>query len=458
MMTRKRLLAGVILLLTATVSCNKKESYGLDPNNPITLTLWNAFQSSARTAFEDLVDEFNQTEGAKKGIFVVSRNFSSLEKLTTTLKTSISQQKETPDLCQATIDTAFYANQQKLLVNLSKYCSKQELNDYIDCFIDEGYLLDQSELKLFPIMKNGEALVVNMSAFNRFAEENPQYDTSYFSTYEDLAELSEAYYQWSGHAFFGCSGFDNYIFSGFKQFGIDFISAQAQTINIDKVVLKKLWDFYYTPYIKGYYLEQEATRIEDLRKENIIAYVDSTATASLIPATIQDEGIEIGVFPTPHFAEKEPIQIQSGENMMVLKSSRVKEYASVTFLKWLTAEENNLAFALSCGSLPVKKSSLDIKKIDSLIQSGTITLSEEVYKVVEQLIEQLQKQESFYVPYPSLLSIEIKTILKTSMPNLAKTNRAIILASSDQEATLAQYLDDQNFEDWYQSFQTALGI
>ena len=41
--------------------------------------------------------------------------------------------------------------------------------------------------------------------------------------------------------------------------------------------------------------------------------------------------------------------------MIVTKSTKEKEYASVEFLKWLTAPEQNIKFVSETGYLPVTK-------------------------------------------------------------------------------------------------------
>lgn len=67
-MKKIRLAAACILLLSAMVlqGCSGND-HGLDPDKPITLTLWHYYSGSQKQAFDELVDEFNETQGEKTG-------------------------------------------------------------------------------------------------------------------------------------------------------------------------------------------------------------------------------------------------------------------------------------------------------------------------------------------------------------------------------------------------------
>ena len=42
----------------------------LDPNNPVSLTLWHYYNGAQQAAFDELVEEFNATTGKEMGIYV----------------------------------------------------------------------------------------------------------------------------------------------------------------------------------------------------------------------------------------------------------------------------------------------------------------------------------------------------------------------------------------------------
>ena len=72
-MKRTKLLA-VSLLLFASINmqgCSSND-HGLDPEDPITITLWNYYSGAQKVSFDKLVENFNETKGKDKGIIVES--------------------------------------------------------------------------------------------------------------------------------------------------------------------------------------------------------------------------------------------------------------------------------------------------------------------------------------------------------------------------------------------------
>ena len=49
--------------------CGSKNKVKLDPDNPVTITIWHYYNGAQQTAFDSLVKEFNDTVGMKEGIF-----------------------------------------------------------------------------------------------------------------------------------------------------------------------------------------------------------------------------------------------------------------------------------------------------------------------------------------------------------------------------------------------------
>ena len=89
-MKKIRLAAACILLLSAMVlqGCSGND-HGLDPDKPITLTLWHYYSGSQKQAFDELVDEFNETQGKKQGISVDAVAKGSISNISADLKSSL---------------------------------------------------------------------------------------------------------------------------------------------------------------------------------------------------------------------------------------------------------------------------------------------------------------------------------------------------------------------------------
>ena len=73
---KKRFLAvmaaglGTVLLLTACGhigNITPDSKVKLDPNKPVSLTVWHYYNGAQQAAFDQLISEFNATEGKEKG-------------------------------------------------------------------------------------------------------------------------------------------------------------------------------------------------------------------------------------------------------------------------------------------------------------------------------------------------------------------------------------------------------
>ena len=88
-----------MLLLSAMVlqGCSGND-HGLAPDKPITLTLWHYYSGSQKQAFDELVDEFNETQGKKQGISVDAVAKGSISNISADLKSSLEKKVNAPEL------------------------------------------------------------------------------------------------------------------------------------------------------------------------------------------------------------------------------------------------------------------------------------------------------------------------------------------------------------------------
>ena len=61
----------------------------LDPENPVSLTVWHYYNGSQQAAFDALVEEFNDTVGREKGIYVEGYSQGSVSDLESAVRDSI---------------------------------------------------------------------------------------------------------------------------------------------------------------------------------------------------------------------------------------------------------------------------------------------------------------------------------------------------------------------------------
>ena len=66
----------------------------------------------------------------------------------------------------------------------------------------------------------------------------------------------------------------NYLLVGAKELGCDIFEVKdgKMTLNFDKDVIRKLWDNYYVPYVKGYFAASGRFRSDDVKTGNVIGY------------------------------------------------------------------------------------------------------------------------------------------------------------------------------------------
>ena len=185
-----------------------KETYDdggvLDPENPVTLTIWHYYNGAYQAAFDKLVEEFNNSAGKDLGIYA----------------------KEMPDLFSAYTDSALGLQKDGLLTDLNQYFTAEELDKYVDAYVQEGEFAGDGGLYVFPVAKSTEITMMNKTDWDKFAEETGA-TLDDLSTVEGIAKVAEQYYDWTdaqtpdvpddGKAFYGRDSMSNYFLIGMKQ-------------------------------------------------------------------------------------------------------------------------------------------------------------------------------------------------------------------------------------------------
>ena len=86
--------------------------------------------------------------------------------------------------------------------------------------------------------------------------------------------------------------------------------------------------------------------------------------------------MEYEILPYPVFKNGNKVAIQRGGGMIVTKSTKEKQYASVEFLKWFTAPEQNMKFISETGYLPVSKEAFDTNGTDEAFEKASENIFE----------------------------------------------------------------------------------
>ncbi len=467
-----------MLLTTATVvlgvsGCSPKEEI-LSPNTPVKITVWDYYNGAQLDSFNDLVSDFNKTVGKEKGIIVEAASQGSVDELQKNVLDSmngVAGAEKTPNIFSAYADTAYPMYKMDKLVNLKDYFSDNELNEYVSGYINEGYLEGSDQLSILPIAKSTEILFVNATDWKKFSDATGA-DISELATYEGLTDIAEKYYNWTdsltdepndGKAFFGRDAMANYFIVGIKQHGQDIFEVQDNgkvKLNFDKKLVRKLWDNYYVPYIKGYCTLSGRFGSDDVKSGTTIAFIGSTSGASFYPNKVsisdtESYPIKSTILPCPIFEGQQEVSVQQGAGMVVTKSTKKEETASAEFLKWFTENDQNLKFTTASGYLPVKKTANDKEVIKKYINQDDAILT----KTVNIGIDTVNTSE-LYTANVFENANSARNTLTYGLSDLARQDRETVQKQINEgisaEKAMADYLSDDYFEKWYSGIKTEL--
>lgn len=449
-MRRLAAFAAAAALVLGLVGCGGAQSTAQGNTEPVNLSVWTYYNGDQLESFNKLVDTFNNTVGKEKNITVESYSQGSVNDLETQVMAAAQGKvgaSAMPNIFMAYADTA-----------------------YVDSYLTEGDFDDSGSIKIFPVAKSTELLFLNDTDWKLFAAATgARY--SDLETVEGLVKTAEAYYNWTdaqtdtpndGKALFGRDAMANYMLIGAKELGETIFDVKdgKMTMGMSEDVARKLWDNYYVPYIKGWAAASGHFRSDDIKIGSILAYIGSNSSATYFPTQVmlsdtESHDIELKVLPTPHFEGCEKVSVQQGAGMAVAKTTDAEVEASVVFLKWFTQPENNIAFAVGSGYLPVTHAANDM---DAIHSSG-LALTDNMKNVLMEAVDAVNTNE-LYTTKAFEGGTDARSKLNYSMSDLATADRATVeerlAAGESAEEAEAEFLTDEYFEAWYQSLCDAL--
>lgn len=465
------------ILITSLSGCSNK--YGLNANNPVTITVWHYYNGAQQQSFDRLVSQFNATVGEKSGIIVDASSKCDVDELTAQMTDSLDQKvgaDPVPNIIAAYADTAYAVDVRGMATDISAYMTKDELSQYLPAYLKEGYLTEDGGLKLFPVAKSTEVLMLNKTDWDTFSAATGASEDS-LRTWEGLSDVAHRYYEWTdsltpavpndGKAFFGRDAMANYLIVGSMQLGHELFTVRNDrvTFDINEDVMYRLWQCFYIPYVNGWYTESGRFRSDDVKTGDILALVGSTSGSTYFPSEVtRSDGtayhIDSKVYTVPNFKGAPPYAVQQGAGMLVVRSDAAHEYASTMFLKWLTEPENNLAFSVSSGYLPVTKRASTQGAVSGALDEAGIPSSATTRQVLVAGVETTQS----YTLYTSGFFEQgnaARTIVDRSLLDVAKTDRAAVEASMarglNHDAAVAPFITQTHFIEWLDSFREQLG-
>ncbi len=392
-------LCSCILLSIFTLTLLGCDNLPMDEDAPVSLTFWHVYGSQTHSPMNELVREFNRTEGKKQGIII---NVTSVSDSSSIHKSLVAAAKRDPGAALLPdIFTCYPKTLQAMgpeqTLDWKKYFSKEELSAFVPQFLDEGTL--DGELKIFPLAKSSNLLFINAGIFEEFSR-----DTGY--TYEDLSTLesfftvSKNYYTWSGgKSFFMYDEWLQYPFLNVLSQGEKFFD--GTTINWDTPTYKKVMRLLARAAIRGEVCLMSGFATAPIMIGEAVVGVESSASVlyfrdEMTYSNNKKVPLHIKTVLEPRLAGTKRVDIQRGGGLGAIKSTPEKEKAVVVFCKWLVSKEQNLPFVIQGGYMPVRKS--DFVRLESEVVQREFP--HERYRFLYEAIVKL-KQNSTFQPAPS---------------------------------------------------------
>lgn len=437
------------------------------PAKVTNIMVWTYYNGDQLESFTSLVDQFNETVGAQKGIKVSTESQGSVNDLETSVMDSAEGKvgaAAMPNIFSAYADTAYALDQMGMVVDLAPCLTEEEKAQFVEGYLSEGGFGEDDSIKIFPVAKSTELLFLNDTDWQAFADAaDVRYEN--LATMEGLTAAAEKYYNWTdaqtaapddGKALFGRDAMANYMLVGAQQLGDTIFAVKdgRMTVNFERDVARRLWDNYYVPFVRGWFAATGRFRSDDIKTGNVLAYVGSSSSATFFPTRVTNDAnesheISLKTLPAPQFEGGEAVAVQQGAGMVVTVAKEEEVKASVEFLKWFVRAENNIAFSVGSGYLPVTRKANDMQEI---LASG-LTLDDNMQQTLAVAVDTVNGNR-LYTPHAFAGSNSARKVLEYGLSDLAAADRETVVqriaeGRSAAEAE-AEFLTDEYFEAWYQ--------
>lgn len=356
-MKRSFALLMVLMMVFALLTGCAGKKDALSPSKPVTLTIWHVYGSQTESPLNELIDEFNRTEGKEKGVAVSVVSVSNSTDIDAALIASANGEPGSvalPDLFTAYPRIAEKIGTDRLL-DWNAYIDEKELSAYVSDFLNEGLFGDS--LFMLPIAKSTELCFINQTLFDRFAAENGA-SIDDMRDFDRLFALCDLYYDWSdGQTLFQINDFYHYFLVNMASLGDAFI--KDEKINFDSEAFQRVWQPMARAGVYGGLCVQDGYASDRWKTAEVLSNIGSSAGILYLRdyVTYPDnttEDIQTAILPYPSFAGASPATVQRGTGLFAIRSEdERKNKAAALFASWITRGSHNAEFAIQTGYLPV---------------------------------------------------------------------------------------------------------
>lgn len=420
-------LAGV--LLTGCSNGNADKKHGLSASSPTTITLG----TKDDIALQSMVDEFNSTEGKKRGINVEVKTFD--------LESEISG----VDIVFSNYDTIYSMGTTGNIADLSQYYSSLDLgNTFFKQSLEVNTL---SGLRAIPISTDINVFAINKSMWQEFADAN-SLDVNSLDTWDNVLNIANTYLEYSnGKPFLNIN--DNYNMSIELSYQMNLPLTQASqegaVINLNNDNMLGVWNSICVPQIKGLYISGTTPTFDD---------TSAMVTYCPLSEVPNDDNILVTSAPcvtdgiNAHLLDVNAMAINSSDDNII--------YTGVQFIKWLSSDENELEYALNSKTVPTNLGNLRYNKIENQLNSVDYPVNAQGELVA---IDILNNAQCFKISAFD----NVQTLKSTFNSKFNKTSSSDVVAKKRANGVLEDklyedILDGNSFKTWYDDICNTLKV
>ena len=331
-----------------------------------------------------IIEDFNATND--KGITVNAISQGSIGDLNKKV-ISAAQSNSLPAIINVYPDLATGLIEDNKLVDLALFINDEnvgmadEMDDFVDTFIEETSQWGEGKIYGLPMTKSTEVLYVNKNMLESLGYTLEDLEDL---TFEKLAEISNKAVTELGVAGFGFDSSSNAFISSLKMDGPDFVESNG-TINVDNEWVREYMTFFQQQAQSGAFriAGEDKFLSNPFVNQKMLCYQGSSAGYAYLN---NDGAFEIAVVEVPVFQGKDKAVMQQGASLFVTNNvSAEAQYAAYEFVKFATNAENTAKFATATGYLPVRKSAIETDIVKNILNDET-SLYSKVYNVAQEAL------------------------------------------------------------------------
>ena len=335
-------------------------------------------------ALNSLIEDINATND--KGITVNAISQGSIGDLNKKV-ISAAQSNSLPAIINVYPDLATGLIEDNKLVDLALFINDEnvgmadEMDDFVDTFIEETSQWGEGKVYGLPMTKSTEVLYVNKNMLESLGYTLEDLEDL---TFEKLAEISNKAVTELGVAGFGFDSSSNAFISSLKMDGPDFVESNG-TINVDNEWVREYMTFFQQQAQSGAFriAGEDKFLSNPFVNQKMLCYQGSSAGYAYLN---NDGAFEIAVVEVPVFQGKDKAVMQQGASLFVTNNvSAEAQYAAYEFVKFATNAENTAKFATATGYLPVRKSAIETDIVKNILNDET-SLYSKVYNVAQEAL------------------------------------------------------------------------